>query len=53
VLGADVEKIQVSPLQLISQRKSVRGHPSGTARDGQDALEFAHKHGYVYTQLFL
>lgn len=45
VLGADVEKIKVSPLQLIGQRKSIRGHPSGTARDGQDAMEFANKHG--------
>ncbi|KAG5191447.1 alcohol dehydrogenase [Tribonema minus] len=53
VLGADHEPIEVTPLQLITARKSVQGHPSGTARDSQDAMAFAQLHGVkVTTKIF-
>jgi alcohol dehydrogenase len=41
VLGADPEPIQVSPYQLISTSRTVHGHPSGTARDVEETLDFA------------
>lgn len=41
VVGADPEPIQVSPFQLIATSRSVHGHPSGTARDVEETLEFA------------
>lgn len=41
VLGAVPEPIAVSPFQLITGNKAVRGHASGTARDVEDTLRFA------------
>lgn len=41
VVGAGFEPLTVSPLQLISGRKSIRGWASGTGRDSQDTLEFS------------
>ena len=41
VVGASPEVIEVSPLQLISKRRSVSGWPSGSAIDSEDALRFA------------
>lgn len=41
VVGADPEPIQVSPFQLIATSRTVHGHPSGTARDGEDTMRFA------------
>jgi D-arabinose 1-dehydrogenase-like Zn-dependent alcohol dehydrogenase len=41
VVGAGFESLTVTPLQLISGSKSIRGWASGTARDSQDALEFS------------
>ncbi|MGX7671456.1 alcohol dehydrogenase catalytic domain-containing protein [Plantactinospora sp. DSM 117369] len=41
VVGADPEPIQVSPFQIISTSRVVRGHPSGTARDVEETLHFA------------
>ena len=41
VVGAGMEPLSVSPLQLIPGSKSVRGWASGTARDSQDTLEFS------------
>jgi alcohol dehydrogenase len=41
VVGADPEPIQVSPFQLIATSRTVHGHPSGTARDVEETLEFA------------
>lgn len=41
VVGAGMESLNVTPLQLIGGSKSVRGWASGTARDSQDALEFS------------
>jgi len=41
VIGADMEGLSITPLQLISGRTAVRGWASGTARDSQDTLEFS------------
>jgi D-arabinose 1-dehydrogenase-like Zn-dependent alcohol dehydrogenase len=41
VIGAGMESLSVTPLQLIPGSKSVRGWASGTARDSQDTLEFS------------
>ncbi len=41
IVGAGAESLTVTPLQLIFGSKSVRGWPSGTARDSQDTLEFS------------
>lgn len=41
VIGASMEPIQVSPIQLIMGRKRVQGWPSGTAADSEDTLNFS------------
>jgi D-arabinose 1-dehydrogenase-like Zn-dependent alcohol dehydrogenase len=41
VLGASMEPIEVSPLVLISGRRSISGWPSGTASDSEDTLDFS------------
>jgi len=41
VVGADMQPLAVTPLQLIGGSKTVRGWASGTARDSQDTLEFS------------
>jgi D-arabinose 1-dehydrogenase-like Zn-dependent alcohol dehydrogenase len=41
VLGAPLEPLEVSPLQLISGRRSIMGWPSGTSIDSQDTLAFS------------
>jgi alcohol dehydrogenase len=41
VVGADPEPIQVSPFQLIATSRTVHGHPSGTARDVEETMNFA------------
>src|SRR5262245_23751694 len=41
VVGASMEPIEVSPLQLISQRRSIQGWPSGVAADSEDTLAFS------------
>lgn len=40
VVGASADPIHVTPLQLIGQRRSIQGWPSGKAQDSQDALNF-------------
>jgi D-arabinose 1-dehydrogenase-like Zn-dependent alcohol dehydrogenase len=41
VVGASLEPIQVTPLQLIMGRRSLQGWPSGTAADSEDTLNLA------------
>jgi D-arabinose 1-dehydrogenase-like Zn-dependent alcohol dehydrogenase len=41
VLGASMDPIEVSPLALISTRRSITGWPSGTATDSEDTLDFS------------
>ena len=40
VVGASADPISVTPIQLIGSRRSIRGWPSGTARDSEDTLNF-------------
>src|SRR3989454_11453957 len=40
VLGAAAEPISVTPIQLIGQRRSIQGWPSGSARDSEETLNF-------------
>jgi D-arabinose 1-dehydrogenase-like Zn-dependent alcohol dehydrogenase len=41
IVGASAEPIKVSPAQLIGQRLSVKGWPSGAAVDSEDTLKFS------------
>jgi len=41
VLGIDQEPIPVPPVLLVSGRRTVRGWPSGTAKDSEETLEFS------------
>jgi len=41
VVGASMEPIQVTPIQLIGGRKSLQGWPAGTSADSEDTLNFA------------
>jgi len=41
VVGADMQPLAVTPLQLIAGSKVIHGWASGTARDSQDTLEFS------------
>ena len=41
IIGAAMEPVSVTPLQLITGSKSIRGWASGTAKDSQDTLEFS------------
>lgn len=40
VVGASADPLSVTPLQLIGQRRSIQGWPSGTAQDSEDTLNF-------------
>ena len=41
IVGAGLESLTVTPLQLIGGRKSVQGWPSGTAKDSEETLRFS------------
>jgi alcohol dehydrogenase/propanol-preferring alcohol dehydrogenase len=41
VVAATAEPIEVSPMQLITGRRSVKGWPSGSADDSEDTLDFS------------
>ena len=41
VVGVGPDNIEVSPGQIVSARRSVRGWPSGTATDSEDAMRLA------------
>jgi D-arabinose 1-dehydrogenase-like Zn-dependent alcohol dehydrogenase len=41
VVGADMKPLAISPLQIISGRKSIQGWASGTAKDSEDTLKFS------------
>jgi D-arabinose 1-dehydrogenase-like Zn-dependent alcohol dehydrogenase len=41
VVGATMDPIEVSPIQLILGRKSIQGWPSGIPTDSEDTLRFA------------
>ena len=41
VVGADMEPLAISPLQIIGGRKAIQGWASGTAKDSEDTLKFS------------
>ena len=41
IVGAGLEPLTITPLQLIFARRTVRGWPSGTAKDSEDTLQFS------------
>jgi D-arabinose 1-dehydrogenase-like Zn-dependent alcohol dehydrogenase len=41
IVGAGMESLIVTPLQLIGGRKAIQGWPSGTAKDSEDTLRFS------------
>jgi D-arabinose 1-dehydrogenase-like Zn-dependent alcohol dehydrogenase len=41
IVGAGMESLNVTPLQLIGGRKAIQGWPSGTAKDSEDTLRFS------------
>ncbi|MFG2881347.1 alcohol dehydrogenase [Streptomyces sp. NPDC048297] len=43
-IGADFEPMAISPFQLLMTGRKVAGHPSGTAQDVQDTMEFSALH---------
>ncbi|MEU2111032.1 alcohol dehydrogenase [Streptomyces sp. NPDC019507] len=45
VIGAVPEALGINPVQLLMRGRVVRGHPSGTAQDVQDTMEFSALHG--------
>ncbi|MEU3339460.1 alcohol dehydrogenase [Streptomyces sp. NPDC002144] len=45
VIGGAPEPLGVNPGQLLMSGRILRGHPSGTAQDVQDTMEFSALHG--------
>jgi D-arabinose 1-dehydrogenase-like Zn-dependent alcohol dehydrogenase len=41
VIGVNPDSIEVSPMQIVMTRRGVRGWPSGTATDSEDAMRLA------------
>jgi len=53
VVGADAKPVEVTPLQLISKRSSVKGWPSGRPIDSEQTLRFAAANGiYSMSEVF-
>ena len=50
VEGASADPIAVFPQQLIRERRSIKGWPSGAAIDSQDALAFSALSGVLGQQ---
>lgn len=40
-IGADMEPVEVSPMQMITGNRGITGHASGTAMDSEDTLNFS------------
>ncbi|MGW2748913.1 alcohol dehydrogenase catalytic domain-containing protein [Streptomyces sp. NPDC001450] len=45
VIGADIEPLGITPVQLLMSARVVRGHPSGTSQDVEDTMAFSALHG--------
>ena len=41
VIGASADPLEISPLMLITSRRSIVGWPSGTSADSEDTLKFS------------
>ncbi|MFF0388126.1 alcohol dehydrogenase catalytic domain-containing protein [Kitasatospora sp. NPDC004615] len=44
VIGGDTAPLGITPAQLLMAGRVIRGHPSGTAQDVQDTMEFSLLH---------
>jgi D-arabinose 1-dehydrogenase-like Zn-dependent alcohol dehydrogenase len=44
IVGADMNGLNITPLQLISKRAHIVGHAAGVASDSEDTLRFAAEH---------
>ncbi|MFG2307365.1 alcohol dehydrogenase catalytic domain-containing protein [Streptomyces sp. NPDC048566] len=45
VVGADMSPLEIAPTQLLISGRVVRGHPSGTSQDVEDAMGFSALYG--------
>lgn len=45
VIGADIEPLAITPVQLLMSARVIRGHPSGTSQDVEDTMAFSALHG--------
>src|SRR2546422_6545430 len=45
VVGTSADPISVTPIQLIGNRRSIQGWPSGSARDSEETLNFCARTG--------
>jgi D-arabinose 1-dehydrogenase-like Zn-dependent alcohol dehydrogenase len=45
VIGASAQKIEVSPMQLITGQKTIRGSAAGTSREVEETMHFAVQSG--------
>lgn len=45
VIGVSQQKIEVSPVQLITGQKTLRGHAAGTSREVEETMRFAAQSG--------
>ena len=45
VIGASMEPLTITPMQLIMPRRSIQGWPSGTAKDSEETLAFSSQTG--------
>jgi alcohol dehydrogenase len=45
VIGVSQQKIEVSPAQLITGQKTLRGHAAGTSREVEETMRFATQSG--------
>ncbi|MFI6738209.1 alcohol dehydrogenase catalytic domain-containing protein [Nonomuraea sp. NPDC050451] len=45
IVGVDMERLDVTPLQLVNGARRVHGHASGIAVDTQDTMRFAAQNG--------
>ena len=41
VIGVSADPLPISPVELITPAKSISGHPSGTAREVEETMQFA------------
>jgi D-arabinose 1-dehydrogenase-like Zn-dependent alcohol dehydrogenase len=41
IVGAGMESLSVTPLQLIGRRRTIQGWPSGSGKDSEDTLKFS------------
>ena len=41
IVGAGLEPLNITPLQLIGGRRAVQGWPSGSAKDSEDTMQFS------------